>query len=207
MPAHHFDWTEPFLAALREMPVLAHACRAVGIDRNGYYSRCKRDPEFKAAAEDALETGIDRAEQEAFRRGVVGFEEPVVYQGQLTPVWARDEQGEIVTQEYDTGEVYPAKHERAGQPVMARRPVQAKDANGQPMWLTVRKHSDPLLALILKGRRKAVYAERTELTSPDGSMSPPADEGTRAARMAQLVALAKRRQEAAGEDNDFSDLA
>lgn len=207
---HRIDWTEAFLAALRDVPVWTHASQVAGIDRTTAQKRVLVDKAFKEAVDAAMEAGIDRAEKEAFRRAVVGFEEPVVYQGQLTPVWARDEHGELVMQEYDTGEVYPKGHDRAGEAIRGRRPVQAKDANGQPMWLTTRKHSDALLALVLKGRRKAVYSDRTELTSPDGSMSPSTDEGTRAARAAQLMALAKQRQEAASDEppaDDFGDLA
>jgi hypothetical protein len=48
------------------------------------------------------------------------------------------------------------------------------DAHGQPIPLTVRKHSDTLLAMYLKGRRKTVYAERKELTGADGSALPAA---------------------------------
>jgi hypothetical protein len=51
------------------------------------------------------------------------------------------------------------------------------------------------------------YGVRSEvdLKSTDGSMSPPADEGTRAARAAQLLALAKHRQEQ--QADSFDDLA
>jgi hypothetical protein len=77
-------------------------------------------------------------------------------------------------------------------------------ADGQPVPLTVRKHSDALLALILKGRRKKVYAERTELTGADGGPVAQVDETVKAARVAQLLALAQRRK---AEQDDFGDLA
>ena len=202
--AHHpFPWTEAFLAALREWPVLSHAARAVGIDRSTAWRAMQADKVFASAVEDAMEEGVDRAELEAMRRGVVGYEEPVVYQGQLTPVWARDADGNLVTEEFEMGSVYPKDHPKAGQPIMGTRPVQARDANGQPVWLTVRKHSDALLGLVLKARRKSYGTERTELTSPDGSMSP-VDETSRAARVAQILAAARERKQA--EDN-FDDLA
>jgi hypothetical protein len=203
MSHHTFPWRDAFLAALRSMPVVQHACDAVGIERCTAYRARKADESFAEAWEEALEAGIDRAEQEAFRRGVVGFEEPVVYQGQLTPVWARDANGDLIREEY---EVSPAVGDKPA--VMGTRPVQAKDANGQPQWLTVRKHSDAMLALVLKARRKTYGTERTELTSPDGSMSP-VDESSRAARVAQLLAAARARQEGAAvpQDDDFNDLA
>ena len=118
MAHKHYDWKPPFLAALREYPVIAHACRAVGIERTTAYRARETDPEFARDWDAALEDGIDRAEQEAYRRGVFGVEEPVYQGGQLV----------------GTRQVY----------------------------------SDSLLSLVLKGRRKKVYADRTELTGADG---------------------------------------
>lgn len=160
----------------------------------------QEDPAFKAAVDDAMEAGIDRAEQEAFRRAVVGFEEPVVYQGQLTPVYERDAQGMVLMRERKRMVMDTTKGEKVE--VIDQVPVQAKDAQGRPQWLTVRKHSDALLGLVLKARRKSYGTERTELTSPDGSMSP-VDESSRAARVAQILAAAKQRREA----ESFDDLA
>jgi hypothetical protein len=188
------------------MPVVQYACNKVDIERSTAYRQRVNDKEFAAAWDEAMEAGIDRAEQEAIRRGVVGFEEPVVYQGQLTPVWQRDEAGELVLDTYTDGSTYPKGHEKAGQLIALTRPVQAKDANGQPQWLTVRKHSDALLSLVLKARRKAYSTERTELTNPDGTLAP-IDETTRAARIAQLMAAGKARKAAQAAEDDNGDLA
>lgn len=152
MTAFHqkpYDWKAIFLEALREMPVIVHACKAAGVNRATAWRAREADPAFAQAWDEAMEEGVDRAEQEAFRRAVVGYEEPVVHHGRLSYLYERyvDEEGQ----------------ERF-------RPV--LDANGQPVPLTVRKHSDALLALILKGRRKAVYAERKELTGADGAALP-----------------------------------
>lgn len=200
MSHHLYDWKPVFLAALADVPVVSQAAKACGISYRHAYKTRELDAEFAQAWDDALEEGIDKAEQEAFRRAVTGFEEPVVYQGQLTPVWSRDAHGELLYEEFDTGEVYPPKHERAGEPIKGTRPVQARDANGQPMWLTIRKHSDPLLALFLKGRRKRVYSDRTEITGADGGPVQQVDETAKAARVAQLLAIAQQRKE-------FEDLA
>jgi hypothetical protein len=177
-------WAEPFLEALRQLPVTVHACKAVGINRVTAHKYRHEDPEFAKAWADALEEGIDRAEQEAFRRAVVGFEEPVIHQGKPSYVYRRevDEDGN-------------------------ERFVPVIGEDGQPVLLTVRKHSDSLLQFVLKGRRKQVYADRTELVSPDGSMSPAVDETTKAARVARLLDLAHARRAAREEDQDFSDLA
>jgi hypothetical protein len=128
-----------------------------------------------------MEEGIDRAEQEAFKRAVVGFEEPVIDKGRLAYRYERVEAE-------DGSETY--------------RPV--LDEHGQPVPLTVRKHSDTLLALFLKGRRKKVYADRTEVTGADGGPVQAVDETAKAARIAQLMALAQQRK---ADADAFSDLA
>lgn len=141
-----------FLAKLREWPVVQAACDAVGIERCTAYRARKANPELAEAWDEAMEAGIDRAEQEAFRRGVEGVKKGVWHQG----VRVGEEQA----------------------------------------------YSDALLALVLKGRRKQVYAERTELTGADGG--PVAmDDTTRAARAAQLLAAARARRDA----EQFDDLA
>jgi hypothetical protein len=57
-------------------------------------------------------------------------------------------------------------------------------------------YSDSLLALLLKGRRKRVFADRTELTGADGGPARlEVDDTARAARIAQLVALAQARKQ------------
>lgn len=176
-----FDWKPVFLEALRNVPVVRHACEVAGIGRTTAYEARERDESFAQAWDDAMEEGIDRAEQEAFRRAVVGFEEPVIDKGRLAYRYERyeDEEG--------------AEHYRL-----------QLDANGQPIPLTVRKHSDALLALYLKGRRKKVYAERTELTGPEGGPVQQVDETAKAARVAQLLALAQQRK---AEQDEFGDLA
>lgn len=175
------DWKPAFLAALRELPVVAHACKAVGIDRSTAYKARDALPEFALQWEDAMEEGVDRAEQEAFRRGVVGFEEPVIDKGRLAYQYERyvDDEGK-----------------EGFRPVL--------DAMGQPVPLTVRKHSDTLLGLVLKGRRKKVYADRTELTGADGGPMQTVDDTAKAARVAQLMAMAMRRKE---QEQKFGDLA
>lgn len=175
------DWRTVYLEALRNVPVIKHACEAAGVDRSTAWRARDSDPEFAQAEREAMEEGIDRAEQEAFKRAVVGFEEPVVHQGRLQYVFERyvDSEG--------------AEHYR---PVL--------DANGQPVPLTIKKHSDALLALFLKGRRKKVYADRTEVTGAEGGPVQAVDETAKAARVAQLMAMAMQRK---AEQDEFGDLA
>lgn len=181
MSSKPFDWKPAYLAALRQVPVIKHACEAAGIDRTTAWRAREADEEFAKAEQEAMEEGIDRAEAEAFRRGVVGFEEPVIDKGRLAYRYERYE-------DEDGGEHYRLM----------------LDANGQPIPLTVRKHSDAMLGLVLKGRRKKVYADRTELTGPEGGPVQQVDETAKAARVAQLLALAQQRK---AEQDQFGDLA
>lgn len=144
-----YDWKALFLAALAEVPVLAHAAKAAGVNRVTVFRARESDPEFDKAVDHAMEEGIDRAEQEAFRRAVVGYDEPVVHQGRLQFVYER---------------VVDSEGKESYRPLL--------DEQGQPIPLTVKKHSDALLALFLKGRRKTVYSERKELTGADGAALP-----------------------------------
>jgi hypothetical protein len=176
-----FDWKPVYLEALRNIPVIKHACEAAGVDRVTAWRTREADAAFAEAEREAMEEGIDRAEQEAFKRAVVGFEEPVIDKGRLAYRYERVEAE-------DGSETY--------------RPV--LDEHGQPVPLTVRKHSDTLLALFLKGRRKKVYADRTEVTGADGGPVQAVDETAKAARIAQLMALAQQRK---ADADAFSDLA
>lgn len=206
MSHHPFPWQEAFLAALREWPIVQHACDAVGIERCTAYRARQADKAFAEAWAEAMEAGVDRAELEALRRAVHGVEEPVVYQGNLTPVWERDTNGDVVKRIVKRTASVPTKDGKGYEEkeVEDRVPVQARHADGSLKWLTVRKPSDMLLAKVLSARRASYRTQATELTSPDGSMSP-VDAGTRDARIAQLLEAARRRREAAGDD--FSDLA
>lgn len=180
MAQHPYPWRDVFLASLRTVPVVARACEAVNIERSTAYRAREAEPAFAEAWDDALEHGVDNAEAEAFRRAVVGFEEPVVHQGRIS-----------------------YRHERYEDEAGAEHWRMVLDANGQPIPLTTRKHSDALLNLILKGRRKKVYADRTELTGADGAPMQ-IDETTRSARVAQLLAMAERRK---ADADQFKDLA
>ena len=184
--AHHpFPWQPAFLAALRHMPVIRHACDAVGINRSTAYDRRNADPSFAAAWDDAIADGVDKAEAAAFQRGVDGFEEPVVDKGKLAYRYER----------------YVVKHEHAdsGEAVEEEKWRMVLDDNGQPVPLTIRKHSDALLAKILAAKKTEYRTERTELAGVEGQPLL-IDPTARAARVAQLLALAQQRK-------DFNDLA
>ena len=70
-----------FLRTLKETCNLTKAAESV--DSSAEYMRkmMKRDDEFKAACQNALEEGLDNLEYEVKRRGFDGVEEPVYWQG------------------------------------------------------------------------------------------------------------------------------
>lgn len=186
------NWKDRFLAALSVVPVVSYAAKAAGISRRNAYHARDSDPTFAQAWLDAVEDGDDNAEREAFRRGVQGFAEPVIFQGQMQPVHERDKDGNLVMVEVDTG-----KRDASGNPIKAKVAKQQIDADGRPVWLTVNRHSDALLITILKGRRKKIYADRSELTGADGApLDAAASDMERAARLARLMRLAREREAA-----------
>ena len=181
-------WVQPFLEALRQTGNVSEACRRAGVSTTVVYNRRRTDADFDTAWAQADEDATDLLEAEAWRRAKDGVDEPVVYQGQLTPVWERDERGEVVLEAYETD-----ARDADGKPVMAHRPKQLV-IGGVPQWLTVNKRSDALLQFLLKGRRKRYATDRTEVTGADGA--PLVDDSKRAARVAQLIEAAKARRAA-----------
>lgn len=145
-------WVTPFLDALRASGVVSRAAAAAGVSTALVYGRRKTDADFAHAWDMAIEDATDSLEAEARRRALEGTEEPVVYQGQLTPIYERDERGQLV--------------------FVDGRPKQLV-IDGVPQWLTVNKKSDALLQFLLKGLRARYSTERTELTGKDGSPLPP----------------------------------
>lgn len=178
--SRYAPWVKPFLDHLRTSCNVAGSCRAAGVSHTAVYTLRDKDADFAAAWDDALEESYDHLEAEARRRAFEGVEEPVVYQGQLTPVWERNPDGTVVKDDEDNW-------------------VQAKNPDGSPKFLTVKKYSDGLAQFLLKGYRRRKFGEKLELTGKDGG--PVAiDETARAARVAQLMAVAEQRKK-------FEDLA
>lgn len=173
-------WVNPFLQHLRTSCNVAESCRQVGVASGVAYALRKTDADFAASWEDALEDAYDYLEAEARRRAFEGIEEPVVYQGHLSPIFEYDADGKVKVDEEGNW-------------------VRALNADGSPKFLTVRKYSDSLAQFLLKGYRRKKFGEKIELTGKDGG--PVAiDETARAARVAQLMTLAKNRK-------SFEDLA
>ena len=187
------EWIHPFLRAVESGCTVVEASQAAGIASAQAYLRAKSDPDFRAAWDEAKEASADLLEKEARRRAVEGVEEPVVYKGSLTPVWEYDDAGELVFEDYATGQFNDD-----GEPVMDRRPRQARNPDGSLKWLTIRKPSDALLMFLLKGRRPAVFGtDRQEISGPGGGPieSVAHDPDKRAQRIAVLMRQAQARRD------------
>lgn len=189
-----------FLRVLAETGVAASAARASGLHYGSCFKLRETDADFAAAWAEALETATDALEQEARRRALQGHDEPVIYQGQPTPLWARDADGRVILDEY-TYESPPDKDGKVTK-LKGSRPRQLV-IDGVPQVLTIKKHSDALLQFLLKGNRaKFKDSSKLELSNPDGTLAP-LDETTKAARLATLIALAASR----AKGDAFDDLA
>jgi hypothetical protein len=72
-----------FLAAIRVCPSITRAAEAADIRRELHYRRYKADPVYKQAFDEAWQIGLGAVEDKAIERAQLGWEEPVIYQGNL----------------------------------------------------------------------------------------------------------------------------
>lgn len=172
-------WFRPFCDDLRVTGVLAQSARRVGAPYSSVTQLRATNADAAAEITDALEEATDALEAEARRRALEGVNEPVVYQGQLTPVWEYDPDGSISLD------------------LVTGKPIQARNPDGSPKWLTINKRSDALLMFQLKGLRRRVYGDKQEITGADGGALALVDDTKKAARVAALIALAQTRKDGA----------
>lgn len=183
-----------FLQEYARCGVIAKAARAAGVSSSAVRLRRSTDADFEALFEQAGEDAVDALDSEARRRALDGVEEPVVYQGALTPVWERDAQGDVLMRQIE-GPDDPV----LGIPTKQWVSVQARNEDGSLKWLSVRKYSDSLLMFQLKGLRRRLYGDKQEITGDNGGPIM-MDATTRAARAAALIAVARtRKAKAEGE--------
>ena len=72
-----------FLDTYAKLGNVLYACMATQIDRTLPYVWMERDPEFKKAYEYADMEHCDRIRNAVFQRGIIGWDEPVVFKGQI----------------------------------------------------------------------------------------------------------------------------
>jgi len=89
-------WTvqrqQQFLEYLAETGNVSRSLKLVGTSSARIYTLRNNDPVFRQAWDEAEEAAADRLEEEAWRRAVEGFDEPVVSAGKLV----HDENGNAV---------------------------------------------------------------------------------------------------------------
>lgn len=155
------NWVHPFLVNLARTGNISGSARLAGLASAATaYNLRKVDADFLAAWDLAVEDHTDHCEQELTRRAF-GYEEPVVYQGQLTPLWERDEAGDLVMDRVEC-DPYLVGDQTCSHKLVPR---QAREADGTLRWLTVTKFSDTLLLARVKAYRKRYATDRTEVVS------------------------------------------
>jgi transposase-like protein len=70
-----------FCRAFEAIGTVSGAAEHVGVDRSLHYKWVQEDEDYRLAFSEAEEKSIDRLEQEARRRAMVGVDEPVFYKG------------------------------------------------------------------------------------------------------------------------------
>jgi hypothetical protein len=144
------------LNTYRELASISAACRVVKIHRDSHYRWMGDDPVYRAEFQKAQEPAVQTLEDEAIRRAVYGVEEPIVHGGQLC---------------YRPQDLYYPPSAWQGRGKTRRlKPGAVLVPKPGVKALSIRRYSDPLLALLLKAHRPDKYKERTEreLSSPTG---------------------------------------
>jgi hypothetical protein len=182
-----------FLNTLAETGQVKKACEAVDISTPTAYRYRQRNSSFAAQWQEAMNSAVEAIESEVIRRSIFGHDEPVVYQGQFVPEIDYD------AIDPETNEKYP--------PALA--PVK-RDAKGRVVYATTKKYSDALAAVVLKANSpKYRDQSRLELTGANGGpveVNSQMNATAAAARIAALLAVAKKRSEGQPEEPDISDL-
>ncbi len=147
---------EVFFQVLEDTCSPKQAAAAAGISRQTAFYHKANDIEFRSRWEKAIETALDAIIEEAYRRGALGYDEPVIWQGKLA--------------------------------------TQADPVTGEERPLTVRRHSDRLLEVLLKFRYGDQLADRLRVKVEDTGLDADALLKMPSEERAQLVALLAKYQ-------------
>lgn len=75
---------EVIIREMAEHGLISRAARNIGVPLPTCYSWARADPDWWQACKDASEWGARIWEEEAVRRAVEGYDEPITWQGQIT---------------------------------------------------------------------------------------------------------------------------
>ena len=159
---------EKFIAYLREDPNVSFACEHIDMSREAVYKWRESDPKFAKQWDDAIVRTKDIARSSIYRRGVIGWLEPMVSQGQIIY-----EEEPVID---DNGD---QKYDKRGKPMMRKtNPVM------------VRKYSDTLAIAYAKANLSEYESPETEIhTNIQLVNSTTLTIDTRSLAPAQLVAM------------------
>lgn len=154
---------EAFLAAFKACANVSKAAAAVGIERGLHYRWLKDDPTYPAEFRQAVLEAAQFLEDQAVERATDGWEEPVIYQGQLAVEPVLDVEGR---------QIFVPAVDELGNPILLENGEPRMDRLTTP--LTVRKRSDSLLQTLLKAWLPQKYREnhKIEHSGPDGGPIP-----------------------------------
>lgn len=125
---------DAFLAELALWPSITNAVHLVAkrfgmvppnFSRQLYHHR-DNDPDFAQRWHDAKERGLDACEDEAVRRGIIGYEEPLTYQGRKT--------GQSITRYSDTLLMFYLNGRRSH---VFKHRTAVEGADGKPLAVTI----------------------------------------------------------------------
>lgn len=142
---------EVFLQVLEDTASPKQAAQVCGISRRLAFEYKQNDLGFRRRWEQSIQIAMDALLEEAYRRAVVGVDEPVIYQGQVS--------------------------------------TERDPHTGEQRALTVKKHSDRLLEVMLKFHYGDEMAERLRVKVEDTGLSADGLLRMPATERAQLVAL------------------
>lgn len=142
---------EVFLQVLEDTASPKQAAQVCGISRRLAFEYKQNDLDFRRRWEQSIQIAMDALLEEAYRRAVVGVDEPIIYQGQVSTA--------------------------------------IDPHTGEQRALTVKKHSDRLLEVMLKFHYGDEMAERLRVKVEDTGLSADGLLRMPATERAQLVAL------------------
>ncbi len=137
-----------FCAVLADTCNVGKACKAVEISRTTAWRWREEFEQFRDAWDKAMKIGLTGLEDEMHRRAFEGVDEPLVFQGQFTPVFeeVRDEDGQLVLDD-------------EGQPKMQR----ARNPDGSPKVASVKRFSDTLAIFLAKAHAPEKYRDNSKV--------------------------------------------
>ena len=81
-----------FLAAIRHMPNVTRAAKAAGINKSQHYAKLQSSEDYRAAFDACMAIGCDAMSDVAVERAQIGWDEPVIYKGQISYPQVFDEE-------------------------------------------------------------------------------------------------------------------